>query len=142
VLNNLLQPARMQRMIEQEALDGPAAYRPVDFLVDLRRGIWAELDAAQVNIDSYRRNLQRTYLEVLSDRLNGRAPVNDDQRAYYRGELRAVSAGMIAAIPKAVNRQTRLHLEDSRDLIAKILDPKFAPATPAPQGARGAPPND
>src|SRR4029079_5618736 len=135
-------PARMQRMIEQEALDGPAAYRPVDFLADLRRGIWTELDAPQVNIDSYRRNLQRTYLELLSERLNGRFPVNDDQRAYYRGELRALSSSIGVAIPKAGNRQTRLHLEDSRDLIVKILDPKFAPATPAPQGARGAAPFD
>src|SRR6185436_8764624 len=71
VLNTLLQPARMQRMIEQEALDGPAAYRPVDFLADLRRGIWTELDATQVSIDPYRRNLQRTYLDMISDRLNG-----------------------------------------------------------------------
>src|SRR5262249_32213426 len=79
VLNTLLQPVRLQRMIEQEALDGPVAYRPVDFLLDLRRGVWTELDAAQVNIDPYRRNLQRSHLDLLSDRLNGRSPVNDDQ---------------------------------------------------------------
>ena len=135
VLGTLLQPARMQRMIEQEALDGPLAYRPVDFLADLRKGIWSELDAVQVNIDPYRRNLQRTYLDMLSDRLNGANAVSDDQRAYYRGELRSLTATIQAAIPKAANRQTRLHLEDSRDQIGKILDPKFAPAAPA--GARG-----
>ena len=127
-------------MIEQEALDGPAAYRPADFLMDLRKGIWGELDAAQVNIDPYRRNLQRTHLDLLSDRLNGRTPVNDDQRAYYRGELRSLNASITAAIPKAANRQTRFHLEDSRDHIGKILDPKFAPPAPAAQGARGAVP--
>lgn len=144
VLASLLQPARLQRMIEQEALDGPAAYRPVDFLSDLRRGLWSELDAAQVNVDPYRRNLQRTHLDLISDRLNGRTPVNDDQRAYYRGELRSLNAAVIAAIPKAANRPTRLHLEDSRDQIAKILDPKFAPPAPAPaaQGQRGAGPED
>jgi hypothetical protein len=142
ILNTLLQPARLQRMIEQEALDGPAAYRPVDFLLDLRRGVWVELDAASVNIDPYRRNLQRTYLDIISERLNGRTPVNDDQRAYYRGELRALNASIGPAIPKAANRPTRLHLEDSRDLIAKILDPKFVtPAPAAPQGARGAAPD-
>jgi hypothetical protein len=140
VLNTLLQPIRLQRMIEQEALDGPLAYRPVDFLADLRRGVWMELDAAQVNIDPYRRNLQRTHLDIISDRLNGRTPVNDDQRAYYRGELRALNASIVAAIAKAANRQTRLHLEDSRDLIAKILDPKFVTPAPAAQGARGAVP--
>src|SRR6185369_15333038 len=79
MLNTLLQPARLQRMIEQEALDGPAAYRPVDFLADLRKGLWSELDATQVDIDPYRRNLQRSYLETLNDRLNGTNPVSDDQ---------------------------------------------------------------
>jgi hypothetical protein len=72
---------------------------------------------------------------MISDRLNGANAVSDDQRAYYRGELRSLTATIQAAIPKAANRQTRLHLEDSRDQIGKILDPKFAPATPA--GARG-----
>jgi Met-zincin/Domain of unknown function (DUF5117) len=137
VLGTLLQPARLQRMIEQEALDGPLAYRPIDFLADLRKGIWSELDTAQVSIDPYRRNLQRTYLDMLSDRLNGANAVSDDQRAYYRGELRSLTATIQAAIPKAANRQTRLHLEDSRDQIGKILDPKFAPTTPAGAGARG-----
>jgi hypothetical protein len=136
VLNTLLQPARLQRMIEQEALDGPLAYRPIDFLADLRQGLWSELGAATVDIDTYRRNLQRTYLDTIDNRLNGQTPVNDDQRAYYRGELRSLTASLTAAIPKAANRQTRLHLEDSRDQIEKILDPKFAPAAP-PAGARG-----
>ena len=126
----------VHRLVSQRTA-GPAAYRLVDFLGDIRRGLWTELDAVQVNIDPYRRNLQRVHLDLVSERLNGRTPVNDDQRAYYRGELRALSASIIAAIPKAANRPTRLHLEDSRDQIAKILDPKFAPSTPAPQGARG-----
>jgi hypothetical protein len=135
ILGTLLQPARLQRMIEQEALDGPAAYRPVDFLADLRKGLWSELDAVQVNIDPYRRNLQRVYLDLLNDRLNGTNPVNDDQRAYYRGELRSLTASINTALPKATNRQTRLHLEDAKDDIARILDPKFV--RPAPTGQRG-----
>jgi hypothetical protein len=138
ILNTLLQPARLQRMIEQEALDGPLAYRPVDFLVDLRKGVWTELDAVQITIDPYRRNLQRSYLDLLSDRLNGNNPVTDDQRAYFRGELQALNAAIGAAIPKSSNRQTRLHLEDARDQIGKILDPKFVrPATTGARGARG-----
>jgi hypothetical protein len=135
ILGTLLQPARLQRMIEQEALDGPAAYRPVDFLADLRKGLWSELDTVQVNIDPYRRNLQRVYLDMINDRLNGTNPVNDDQRAYYRGELRSLTASINAALPKAANRQTRLHLEDAKDDIARILDPKFV--RPAPTGQRG-----
>ena len=137
VLNALLQPARLQRMIEQEALDGAAAYRPVNFLADIRKGLFAELDMTQVNIDSYRRNLQRAYLDMVNDRLNGTTPVNDDQRAFYRGELRSLSNSIVTSLAKSANRETRLHLEDSRDEIAKILDPKFVKPAPA-AGARGA----
>ena len=43
VLNSLLSSARISRLVEQEALDGPAAYRPLDFLADVRKGVWSEV---------------------------------------------------------------------------------------------------
>src|SRR5207244_9682075 len=43
VLNTLFANARIGRLIEQEAIDGPAAYRPTDFFADVRKGIWSEL---------------------------------------------------------------------------------------------------
>ncbi len=45
VLATLLAAPRMARLVEQEALDSAAAYRPTDFLADVRRGIWRELEA-------------------------------------------------------------------------------------------------
>ncbi|HEY3636920.1 MAG TPA: hypothetical protein VGK90_02120, partial [Rhizomicrobium sp.] len=43
-----------------------------------------------------------------------------------------------AAMAKTTDHETRAHLEASRDEIAKILDPKFAPpATPAATGGFG-----
>jgi hypothetical protein len=134
VLSSLLSNARVARLVEQEALDGAAAYRPVDFFADVRRGVWRELDNGSIKIDAYRRNLQRAYLELMNDKLNGRTPVTDDSRALVRGELRALNASLGASLARTTDRATRLHLEDARDQIAKILDPKFippAPATPA-----------
>jgi hypothetical protein len=136
-LTSLLSPARLQRMIEQEAIDGAAAYRPTDFLADVRKGIWSELDAAQVVVDPYRRNLQRAYLDLVADRLNGRQAVTDDQRAFYRGELRALTRSVAAALARTTDRPTRLHLEDTRDQVAKTLDPKFAPPAPATPATPG-----
>ena len=43
VMNCLLQTARLDRMVEQVALDGAVAYPPVEFLTELRSGVWAEL---------------------------------------------------------------------------------------------------
>ncbi|MEP7272027.1 MAG: zinc-dependent metalloprotease [Acidobacteriota bacterium] len=130
VLNSLLSNARVARMIEQEAIDGPNAYRAVDFFSDVRRGVWRELEAA-LKIDPDRRNLQRAYLELLGEKLNGRAPVTDDSRAIIRGELRSLQAAIGQVLPRVTDRATRLHLEDARDQIAKTLDPKFAPVAPA-----------
>ena len=67
VLNSLLSSARIARLVEQEAIDGAAAYRPLDFLADVRKGIWSEVyGTAPVKIDAYRRNLQRAYVETLA----------------------------------------------------------------------------
>ncbi len=134
VLNSVLSPSRVARLVEQEAVDGNGAYRAADLFSDVRRGLWRELETT-LKIDAYRRNLQRAYLELLAERLNGRAPVADDSRAIIRGELRGLSATIAQALPRVTDRGTRMHLEDARDQIAKILDPKFAPVAPAPAAA-------
>jgi hypothetical protein len=133
VLAALLADARINRLVEQEALDGASAYRPTEFLADVRRGIWGELSAPSVAIDPYRRNLQRAYLAVMGDKVNGRLAPTGDGRGLARGELRAVDLAAQGAIARAADAMTRTHLRDIRDQIAKILDPQFAPpAAPAP----------
>ncbi|HXG91686.1 MAG TPA: zinc-dependent metalloprotease [Blastocatellia bacterium] len=131
VLNSLLNPARFSRLVEQEAMDGAVAYKPAEFLADVRHGIWQELAAPQVKIDAYRRNLQRAYLDNLADKLNGRTPATDDLRGFARAELKTLSGEIQRAIVKATDPATRAHLEDARDQIAKALDPKFLPPQPA-----------
>jgi hypothetical protein len=64
--------------------------------------------------------------------------VTDDYRALIKAELRDLSTALAAAMPRATDRQTRAHLADARDQIAKALDPKFAaPAPAAPQNPFG-----
>ena len=111
---------------------GNAAYRPADFLSDVRHGIFREVYSPSVKIDAYRRNLQRGYLELIAGRLSGPQRVTDDERPMLRGELKAISAEIAANMAKVTDRDTRLHLEDVRDQIARILDPKFEPSRPAP----------
>ena len=131
VLSSLLSNTRFNRLIEQEAIDGVAAYKPADFMSDVRRGIWSELEVGPVKIDVYRRNLQNSYLDLLSTKLNVRPSVTDDYRALIKAELRDLNNAIGAAMARATDRQTRAHLADARDQIAKALDPKFAaPAAP------------
>jgi len=133
VLNSLLNNSRFDRLVEQEAIDGAAAYRPGDFMADVRKGIWSEIEGGPVRIDVYRRNLQNSYIDLLSQKLNGRTPAGDEFRAMIHAELRDLSAALATAAPRALDRETRAHLADARDQIAKALDPKFvapAPTTP------------
>ena len=149
VLNNLLSSARFARLVEQQAVDGDTAYQPAEFLADVRKGVWRELDAPHVKTDAYRRNLQRAYLDLANNKLNGAAPTlpagfpasftpffatSGDERPFYRAELRALNVSVGAALVRTTDRATRVHLEGVRDQIAKILDPKFAPS-----GAAAAP---
>lgn len=130
VLNSLLSTQRFGRLVEQEAIDGAAAYRPTELLADVRRGIFGEMYSPSVKIDAYRRNLQRAYLDLIATRLNGPQRVTDDQRPMFRGELRTIAADAGAALARTTDRDSRLHLDDVRDQIAKILDPKYQLANP------------
>ncbi|MBI4264970.1 MAG: zinc-dependent metalloprotease [Acidobacteria bacterium] len=135
IMNSLLQSARIERLIEQSALDGAAAYAPLQFLTEVRRGIWSELAAPARPIDPFRRNTQLLYLDTIDNRLNGGAEPNPAVRALLRGELRALRAQIAAAIPSVTDRASRLHLEDARDQIDEIVDPRAMRARPA-GGAR------
>jgi len=47
-----------------------------------------------------------------------------DEKAFYRSELRSISASANAALARTTDRATRVHLESVRDQITKILDPE------------------
>jgi hypothetical protein len=140
VLNNLLSSSRFARLIEQQALDGASAYQASDFMADVRKGVWRELDAPQVAVDAYRRNLHRAYLDIANTKLNGSAQAlpqglppgfaalfvtSGDEKPFYRSELRAINVSINAALRRTRDTATRVHLEASRDQITKILNPNF-----------------
>ena len=128
VLNSLLSSARVNRLVEQHAIDGAAAYAPLDFLADVRKGVFSELYAGTA-VDPYRRNLQRAYIETLSNRVNGPQAQADDVRAFFRGELRTLEGELqTAARVASADRATVAHYEDLRVQIAKAFDPAAAAA--------------
>jgi hypothetical protein len=131
VLNSLLSAGRVQRLVEQTAIDGPRAYAPLEFLADVRRGVWSEVYGPTTTaINPYRRALQRAHIETLSNRVNGPQAQADDTRAFFRGELKALDEDLRAAAARQSNRETQLHLEDVLMQIARALDP----SAPRPSG--------
>ncbi|MBK6590995.1 MAG: zinc-dependent metalloprotease [Acidobacteria bacterium] len=141
VLNNLMSSTRFARLIEQQALDGADAYSAPEFLADLRNGVFSEMNSASPVIDAYRRNLQRAYLDIANNKLNAPAATvpqglpasfagmfmtSGDEKAFYRAELKTISAMAGAAYAKSKDKATRAHLDAVRDQISKILNPNYS----------------
>jgi hypothetical protein len=132
VLTGLLQNARIDRMTEQLTIDGPLiAYSPLQFLADVRNGVWSEVGKGTA-VTIYRRNLQRAYLDNLDEKLNATPAASEEVRMLVKGELRALDKQLQAAIAApGLEENTRRHFADSREEIAAILDPRVQRPEPA-----------
>ena len=138
ILASLLRQNRTVRLQEHEAILGAQAYTVAELLLDLRAGIFGELTAESVKVDPYRRNLQRAYIDALNARVNPPpAPASaaaagtptltsDDSRGAIRAELKAIQFLLRTKAEVAADKATRNHLEDLRDQITIILDPRGA----------------
>ncbi len=139
-LINMLDFGRMERMIENEALNGKKAYSLPEMMTDLRKGIWYELGRGRT-IDVYRRNLQRSYLVRMQQLMTEeqkpvpeqfkkyikRTNVNvemSDIRPVVRYQLKALKNEINAAIPRTLDRMSKYHLQDAVVRIDDILNPK------------------
>jgi hypothetical protein len=132
ILNQMLDPRRMQRIIESEVLDADP-YSLIAYLDDLRDGVFSELDDGST-IDTYRRNLQRAYLERLeqimteepSDSSSPFATEVDvsqsDIRPLVRAQLISVQFESIQASSGATDAMTRAHLLDLAERAQAILE--------------------
>ncbi|MFA6945093.1 MAG: zinc-dependent metalloprotease [Pedobacter sp.] len=139
VLNGILDFNRLGRIIDNSVKNGAAAYHLDELLSDLRNGIWSELKTG-ANVDTYRRNLQRAYIERMSFLLNeNETPVppqfaafagpqidvsQSDIRPMARQELKSLAIQVRSALPKYSNPVLRSHLEDVLSRIDEALDPK------------------
>ena len=137
-LNNILNPGRMARMIENETLNGTSAYSLVNMMSDLRKGVWTEVYNGR-SIDTYRRNLQRAYLDSMNYLLNdakdqrgfnsgyfkrsGITINQSDVKSVVRGELKRLQRDAKNA-SRSGNTLRKYHLQDTVDRIDMILDPK------------------
>ncbi|HMF18553.1 MAG TPA: zinc-dependent metalloprotease, partial [Gemmataceae bacterium] len=151
LLQSLLSARRFQLLMDAEVIDAKQAYSAMQFLTDVQNGVWSEVVAqAQTSapepvVDVCRRNLQRAYLEHIKNELNPKEtpaltlprpilPTDDglfsasnrgtDFRAVARAALRTLTSQLDAAIPRAQDVMTRLHLQDCRREVELILNPK------------------
>jgi hypothetical protein len=139
VLNQLMSPARLNRLVEFEALAARPSdvYTLADLMSDVRAGVWGELSQSSVRVNVYRRNLQRAFLATADARLNPPAaapgaggagggaavtPAGSDVRGVLRAELQDLDRLAQQALGRTSDAMTRIHLRDVRTEIARILE--------------------
>ena len=135
-LSNLLDFGRMARMIENEALNTTNAYTLTTMMSDLRSGLFSELKSGG-NIDVYRRNLQRAYIERMehlmteeqgtASRFSSRTSVDvsqSDIRPVVRGNLKALLSSLNSASRRNRDTMTAYHIDDLKERVDAILNPK------------------
>jgi hypothetical protein len=108
-------------------------------LADLRNGIWSELKSESydpnvhpIDIDLYRRNLQRTFVEILDGEV-GREVSSSDLPALTRAELTTLLEDITTTLAqKKATPQALVHLQDIKFRIAQALMPKTGAPSSAP----------
>ena len=136
LLRNLINDARAKRMAEQVARDprAEATIAAVDVLTDLRNGIWSELKGDPVEIDLYRRNLQRAHLDLLISEVARDVP-SSDLPAMTRFELQTLHDEIVGNPMRAEEDQPGravIHLQDLKFKIAQALMPKSVVPSSSP----------
>jgi hypothetical protein len=127
VFNTLLNEARLNRLIEYEALSGyggeNGTYTVADLMGDLRNGVWGELNQSRPQIDVFRRGLQRVYLAAMDEYLNPEGTrARSDARPIVRAELSELAGVIAQAANRSTDRMTQLHLRESELEIRRILN--------------------
>ena len=133
-LNSILDFGKMARLIENEAINGKAAYTLIDMMSELKKGIWKELYNNK-EIDVYRRNLQLAYLDRISYIMNeeqGSIPTWARGRVtsvkVSQSDIRTIAVGQLLELKKDIkkyknksDKMTEMHLDMAMNKINKIL---------------------
>ncbi len=121
-LNRLFDKDRLNRLSENEALNGSTAYTLTNVMDDSRNGIFAELKASK-QPDAFRRNLQRAYISKMADLMKIEEAEYDqtDIKAAVRANLNELKNGL-KAVKRMKNKEAKAHFEDINARIEDILE--------------------
>ncbi|MGM0581164.1 MAG: zinc-dependent metalloprotease [Bacteroidota bacterium] len=128
-LGSLLDKDRLIRMVENESLNASNAYTVIEMLEDIRTGIFSELYRGQA-VDAYRRNLQRTFVELASNKI-AELEVEDKRNSdviisdvipLMRAELEQLKTDITNRRYRTSDKMSRVHWNDLLARIDKTMD--------------------
>src|SRR5688572_9763542 len=142
ILNRLLSTRSLSKLIDAEAAEGSGAYSITDLFADLKKGIWTELPGRS-KIDVYRRNLQKSYINILDELVKPRqsgsssgiiimvlgggsttSTEKSDIMSVARAHLISLRNEVKAASGGVSDQMSRYHLQDIVVRIDNALNPK------------------
>jgi len=127
LLRQLLNPIRLARIADGESKFGATNVLTVPEMMDaLTRSIWSEVWSGQArNVPSMRRNLQRLYVDRMTEVLVDPPPRTPaDARAVARAELRELKGRLASALGSgaSLDSYTRAHLAEVSERIDHALE--------------------
>lgn len=124
ILSRLISKHTIDKMLKDEAYNGSKAYTPINMFNDLKKNIWSELTNGK-QIDIYRRNLQKNYVNSLISIVKPSMPSSSsspsDAMAIARGQLVELRQSLRTAINSSSGVK-RYHLQDLLAQIDTALD--------------------
>jgi GMP synthase PP-ATPase subunit len=113
-LRSLFTGSRMERMAEDEAINGANAYTMADLFDDTRSSIFSELQSG-VDVDQYRRTLHRLYIDQM-----GSIMMSDDNTTDAKALARGTLSRLQDDLEKAAKRADGMKEHHYKDLLARI----------------------
>ena len=121
LLRSLVNEPRIRRMAEHAGNLDEDTYRPAQLLSDLQGALFNELEQQVIEIDVYRRNLQRSFVSHLATFLESPS-VDSDLPALARLTLTELGATVGILDAPAQSPEVRAHLLDIEARIQDALD--------------------
>jgi hypothetical protein len=111
-------------MIENEALNADNAYSIATLFEDSSEGIFSEFASAS-SIDTYRRNLQRAYVDVMGNLMKNENNNYDqtDIKAVTRATLHQLRNRVKSGAASLTDKISKYHADDLAERITLILEP-------------------
>ena len=123
MLNSLLDVKRINSLLNQMQQFGARAYPADKYLTTLHQGIWKELNAANVVVDNYRRNLQKAYVGSLMEVMISKdaEATETDASSMLKADMYLLQKQIAHALPKTTDLLTKVHLMDLQHRIKSAL---------------------
>lgn len=121
-LGRLISKFTVDKLLQNETINGSSAYTASQMFDDLKKSVWAELTSAKP-IDIYRRNLQKNYVNAVIGLMNVPDGAASDATSVARLHLMLLRSD-IARVVTSTSGLTKAHLLEQMYKIDNALNPK------------------